>query len=134
MCLGFVMIDLDGVIEEDWLALSQDNHDTFNRWDRDRLGVCLSAGIRDIRKHLTLSLGNVSFALISSLLLFVSLGCRFLLSFSISLSPPSSDPSVFASHLSSSSHPACRHVLQSALAFLCPSASGAIPQICQMNN
>lgn len=28
-CLGFVMIDLDGVIKEDWLALSEDNHDSF---------------------------------------------------------------------------------------------------------
>ena len=29
MCLGFVMIDLDGVIGKDWLALSEDNHDSF---------------------------------------------------------------------------------------------------------
>lgn len=28
MCLGFGMIDLDGVIEEDWLAFSEDNHDS----------------------------------------------------------------------------------------------------------
>lgn len=29
MCLGFVMIDLDGVIKKDWLAFSEDNHDSF---------------------------------------------------------------------------------------------------------
>lgn len=28
-CLGSVMIDLDGVIEKDWLALLEDNHDSF---------------------------------------------------------------------------------------------------------
>lgn len=28
-CLGVVMIDLDGVIKKDWLALSKDNHDSF---------------------------------------------------------------------------------------------------------
>lgn len=27
-CLGFVMIDLDGVIKRDWLASSEDNHDS----------------------------------------------------------------------------------------------------------
>lgn len=29
MCLGFVMIDLDGVIKKDWLTFSEDNHDSF---------------------------------------------------------------------------------------------------------
>ena len=28
-CLGFVMIDLDGVIEKDWQALSEVIHDSF---------------------------------------------------------------------------------------------------------
>lgn len=27
-CLGVVMIDLNGVIKKDWLALSEDNHDS----------------------------------------------------------------------------------------------------------
>lgn len=30
MCLGFVKIDLDGIIEKDWLAFSEDNHDSLS--------------------------------------------------------------------------------------------------------
>lgn len=78
-CLGFVMIDLDGVIKEDWLALSEDNHDSFTT-GREGEAAWLLACWNQETPH-AFSLGNVSFALISSLSWSLCV-CSCLVSFS----------------------------------------------------
>ena len=78
-CLGFVMIDLDGVIKEDWLALSEDKHDSLTIGPEEKLDRCLFARIR---KRLTLSLSVMCHLLWYHPFLGLLCVCSCLVSFS----------------------------------------------------
>ena len=78
-CLGFVMIDLDGVIKEDWLALSEDKHDSLTIGPEEKLDRCLFAGIR---RRLTLSLSVMCHLLWYHPFLGLLCVCSCLVSFS----------------------------------------------------
>lgn len=83
MCLVFVLIDLDCVIKKDWLAFSEDNHDSFTTG---------SSRERENFSRLLL--------LMCHLLYIISLSLSFHLSLSRYLTPSSHLISVFASQLS----------------------------------
>lgn len=132
-CLGFVMIDLDGVIEKDWLALLEDNHDSFTIGTGTGWMFACLLELGNISRFLLVMCHLLRYHLSLSLFLSVVLWSFFPLSPCLHISVCLFFLSVFAFCLPSSFHPICS-LSRQPFVFLSPSASQAIPETCKINN